>query len=100
MRRLKKQPPSFKSAEEEARFWESHDSAEFELEEVDEPVILSPLLQDRILKRWEKMRATEWLPLPKSQARRLKMLARRKKISWELMVYQWLEEKLRSESAR
>jgi hypothetical protein len=28
------------------------------------------------------------------------MLARRKKISWELMVYQWLEEKLRSESAR
>lgn len=90
-KRHKKQPPSFKSAEEEARFWEEHDSAEFEIEEVAEPVILSPSLRDRILKRWERMRATEWLPLPKSQARRLKILARRKKISWELLVYQWLE---------
>lgn len=97
MKRARKQPPTFKSAEEEAKFWEQHDTTEFELEEVSEQIVLSPRLKAKVLKRLQKSRTVEWLPLPETQTRRLKILARRKKIPWELLVYQWLEERLRSE---
>ena len=97
MKRTRKQPPTFESSEEEAEFWEQHDTTEFELGEVREPIVLSPRLKAKILRRWRKLKAVEWLPLPETQARRLKVLARRKKIPWELLVYQWLEERLRSE---
>lgn len=97
MKQQRKQAKDFKSPEEEAKFWEQYDSAEFELEEVRETVALSPRLKAKIIQRWQKRRSIEWLPLPENQARRLKALARRRGIPWELLVYQWLEERLRSE---
>ncbi len=100
MRQQRKFPKAFKSPEEEARFWEQHDSAEYDLEEVSEPVILSPQLKAKIVRRWQKKRNIEWLPLPEIQVRRLKVLARRKGIPWELLVYQWLEERLQSEGMK
>lgn len=100
MKRRSKRPPEFKTREEEAVFWERHDSADFDLEEVAEPIDLSPRLKAKIMHRWQKMRTVEWLPLPESQARRLKALARRKKVAWELLAYQWLEERLQFETTR
>ncbi|NUO79029.1 hypothetical protein HUU05_03055 [candidate division KSB1 bacterium] len=42
--------PVFKSLEEEANFWDTHDTTEYELEDLDEPLEIGGPLKARVEK--------------------------------------------------
>ena len=46
--------PHFKTLQEEADFWDTHDSMEYELEDTDEMVELADDQKAQIGARWEK----------------------------------------------
>ena len=46
--------PQFKTLQEEADFWDTHDSMEYELEDTEEMVELSNNQKSQIRERWEK----------------------------------------------
>lgn len=84
----------FKSAEEEAKFWETHSVADYidKLEEVDDPFILSPYLMRRIKERAKKklvsIRLAVW------EIEESKKIAKQKKIPYQKLLRHWIDEGL------
>lgn len=90
--------PVFKSIEEEARFWDTHDTTEYELEDMDEPLEVGGRLKASV----EKRRAERLAALLKLEPKRLRAtqrLARRKGVTSEVLIKTWIDEGLRRESS-
>ena len=100
--RLKKGPrklPKFRSKEEEARFFETHDMAPYwdELKDADNLIELAPDLARRIRERMKKrlmaIRLEEW------QITRAKEIARKKGVPYQTLMRQWIAQGIRQESS-
>ncbi len=92
----KKKLPDFKTAEDEANFWDTHSAADYwhELEPVDELFVLSPALAHKIRERAKKrlisIRLAQW-EIDKS-----KQIAKIRKIPYQTLLRQWIDEGLRA----
>jgi hypothetical protein len=92
----KKKLPVFKSAEAEAAFWGTHSVADYlnDLEPVDD-IFFSPSLvekiKDRAKKRLISLRLAAW-EIDKS-----KQIAKKKHISYQALMRQWIDHGLRAE---
>jgi predicted DNA binding CopG/RHH family protein len=86
---MMKSIPKFKSDEEAAEFWDTHDLTDYEdeLETVEDVVFdLKPL-------------KPVCLRLPEQQIARLKRIAATKGMGYQTMVRMWIMEKAREEDA-
>ena len=91
----KKRLPHFKSAEDEAKFWETHSAANYldQLKEVDDLFVLSPSLIHRIKNHAKKKLISLRLAVWEIQA--AKKIAKRKKIPYQTLLRQWIDEGLK-----
>ena len=81
--------PQFKTLQEEADFWDTHDSMEYELEDTDEMVELSNNQKSQIRKRWEKCkRAT--IQLNPEQLNAVEIIAKRKQVDYRELIHEWV----------
>lgn len=87
--------PRFKSQEEEADFWMRRDTADFwdALEEVEEPLEVAPALKAEIRARHERAKLIS-LRLYPSQIRRAKAVAGRKRMPYQLLLRQLIDQGL------
>lgn len=101
--KLKKGPrklPTFRSEQEEIRFFETHDMADYweQLDKVDEVIELAPALERRIRERMKKrlvaIRLEEW------QIARAKELAVKKRVPYQKLLREWISQGLRSETVK
>ena|SRR5438132_12605701 len=92
----RKKLPIFKSADEEAKFWDTHSLTDYlhELEEVDEVFVLSPALAKRIRERAKKrlvsIRLAEW------EIQKSKQVAKQRNMAYHALIRQWIDEGLRA----
>ncbi len=91
--------PGFKSLEEEARFWGTHDTTEYDLEDSDEPLEVGGALLARVEKRRAE-RLAALLRLEPKRLRATQRLARRKGVTSEVLIKTWIDEGLRREAVR
>lgn len=79
------------SDEEIARFWDTHDSADFwdQLEPVDEPIVFATSPKKSISIR-----------LPEAMTVKLKQIARQKGIGYQPLIRMWLLERLAEETKK
>ena len=81
--------PQFKTLQEEADFWDTHDSMEYELEYTDEMVELSDEQKAQIRERWEKRkRAT--IQLNPEQLNAVEIIAKRKQVDYRELIHEWV----------
>jgi len=80
--------PASDSIEELAKFWETHDLADFEeeLEEAEEPVFVRPT------------RTSLTIDLHPMEAQRLKRIARSRRVKEATIVRQWIIDRLQESS--
>ncbi len=83
--------PVFRTAEEEAAFWETHDTTDYALEEVTEPLALSPALSAQIVARW-KQRKNCTFRLTPTQAQMVRQIAQKKGVDPQRLVRQWVQQ--------
>ncbi len=97
---MKKTPailPRFKTEAEEARFWETHDIANYwsQLKPVDETFGVSPALaraiRERSRKRLLSLRLETW------QIESAKKIARRKRVPYQTLLREWIARGIRGE---
>jgi len=100
MNKIKKGPkklPEFNSPEEELRFFETHDMADYwdQLEKADTVIQLAPALAQRIRERMKKrmlaIRLEEW------QITSAKEIAKRKGIPYQQLMREWISRGIRLE---
>lgn len=93
---MAKKIPEFKSEEEEALFWDEHDTTEFieEFEPVE--VEIAPELKDKILSKRELKKAVT-LRLEPSQIEAIKKIAAKKGLPYQTLIRMWLTEKIDKE---
>lgn len=85
--------PSFQTLQEEAEFWDSHDSTEYELEETDEVVKLSEAQKAHIKARWEqRKRAT--IRLSSQQLEAIERIAQRKQVDYRTLIHEWINQSI------
>ncbi|MBM3242335.1 hypothetical protein FJZ31_39210 [Candidatus Poribacteria bacterium] len=85
--------PQFKTLQEEANFWDTHDSMEYELEDIDEMLELSDYQKEQIRERWKKRkRATIRLSLEQLNA--IEQIARRKQVDYRVLVREWINQQI------
>jgi len=84
-----KSVPHFKTLQEEADFWDTHDSMEHELEDTDEIVELSDDQKAKIRARWERRkRAT--IQLSPEQLHAVERIANRKQVDYRELIHEWV----------
>lgn len=94
----KKKLPHFKSAEDEAKFWEKHSLTDYlaELEEVADLFVLAPSLakgiRERAKKRLISIRLANW------EIEKSKQIAKRKHVPYQSLMREWIDDGLRKES--
>ena len=98
-RKALKPVPNFKSLEEEAHFWDTHDTTEYDLEDLDETIEVAGPLKDRIEKRRAE-RLAALLKLEPKYLRAAQRIARRKGATSDALIKTWIDEGLRRESVR
>ncbi len=98
-RKALKPVPNFKSLEEEALFWDTHDTTEYDLEDLNETIELAGPLRARIEKKHAE-RLAALLKLEPKQLRTTQRIARRKGVASETLIKTWIDEGLRREAAR
>lgn len=93
---MTKKIPEFRSEEEEARFWDEHDSIEF-IEEFDpiEIEVASELEEEILNKRVLKKPVT--LRLEPSQIDAVKKIAVKKGLPYQTLIRMWIVERIRTE---
>jgi len=79
----------FKNLQEEADFWDTHDSMEYELEDTDEMVELSDDQKVQIRKRWEK-RKRAMIRLSTEQLDAVEKIAERKQVDYRELIHEWI----------
>lgn len=89
--------PRFKSAAQEARFWETHDIADYwaQLRRVDETFVPAPALARRIRERPRKRLLS--LRLETRQIETAKKIARRKRVPYQTLLREWIARAIRAE---
>lgn len=97
-RKVLKPIPDFKSIEEEANFWDTHDTTEYAWEDLDEPFEVGGPLKASVEKRRAERLAT-LLKLAPKQLQETRKLARRKGVTSEVLIKTWIDEGLRRESS-
>ena len=92
-----KKLPRFKSREEFATFWDTHDLTDYldETEKVDQLFVLAPGLAKKIRERSEKKMVA--LRLAKWQLERARTLAKKNHIPYQSILRQWVERGLLAE---
>ncbi len=75
-------PEKFKSLEDAADFWDTHDATDYE--EFSKPVTVDVRLDD----------SQRYFELKRNIARKLSRLAKKEKISAEVLLNRWVEEYL------
>lgn len=98
-RKALKPVPDFKNLEEEANFWDTHDTTEYDLEDLRETIEIAGPLKARIEKRRAE-RLAAFLKLEPKQLRTTQRIARRKGVASETLIKTWIDEGLRREAAR
>jgi predicted DNA binding CopG/RHH family protein len=83
--------PSFKTLEEEARFWDTHDSTEYELEDTDETIELPEGQKAEIIARWKQYKNIT-IRLNRQQSEAIEKIARQKKIHYRSLIREWIEQ--------
>ncbi|MCI0696028.1 BrnA antitoxin family protein [candidate division KSB1 bacterium] len=91
--------PNFKSLEEEARFWDTHDTTEYAWEDLDEPIEIGGPLKASVEKRRAE-RLAALLKLEPKHLRATQRIARRKGVTSDALIKIWINEGLRREAAR
>jgi len=91
--------PNYKSLEEEAHFWDTHDTTEYDLEDLDETIEVAGPLKARIEKRRAE-RLAALLKLEPKQLRAAKKIAQRKGTTSEALLKTWIDEGLQRETMR
>ena len=81
--------PQFKTLQEEADFWDTHDSMEYELEDTDEMVELSDNQKAQIRERWAK-RKRAIIQLSLEQLNAVEQLAERKQVDYRELIHEWI----------
>jgi hypothetical protein len=97
-RKTLKPVPNFKSLEEEANFWDTHDTTEYALDDLDETIEVAGPLKARVEKRRAE-RLAALLKLEPEQLRATRKIAQRKGITSEILIKTWINDGLRRESA-
>lgn len=87
----KKVVPSFKTLDEEARFWDAHESTEYELEDTDETIKLPEAQKSEIIARWKQYKNIT-IRLNRQQIEAIEKLARQKKIHYRSLIRGWIEQ--------
>lgn len=85
---MKKKVPEFKNEDEERKFWETHDSAEFVDWKRAKKTVL-PNLKPSV--------KTISLRLPQSMLEELKLLANKRDVPYQSLLKVFLSEKIREE---
>ncbi len=98
-RKTLKPVPNFKSLEEEAHFWDTHDTTEYALEDLDETIEVAGPLKARVEKRRAE-RLAALLKLEPKHLRATQRIARRKGVTSDVLIKTWIDEGLRRETAR
>lgn len=93
---MTKKVPEFRTEEEEARFWDEHDSTEFieDLEQVE--IELAPELEEEILSKRE-LKKPITLRLEPSQIDAVKKIAVKKGLPYQTLIRLWISERIRKE---
>jgi hypothetical protein len=92
----KKKLPVFKSAAEEAAFWDTHSVADYlsALEPADELFVLSPVLANKVRERAKKrlisIRLATW------EIAQSKAVAKKRKMPYQALLREWIDEGLRN----
>lgn len=98
-RKVLKPIPDFKSIEEEANFWDTHDTTEYAWEDLNEPLEIGDPLKASVEKRRAE-RLAAFLQLEPKSLRATQRLARRKGVTSEVLIKAWIDEGLRREAVR
>ena len=93
---MAKKVPTFKSEEEEAFFWDEHDSTEFieDFEPIE--IELSKELEDEILSKKE-LKKPITLRLEPSQIDAVKKIAGKKGLPYQTLIRLWITEKINNQ---
>jgi len=92
----KKKLPIFKSEEEEARFWGTHNLEDYlhEFEPADEMFLLSPSLAHKIRERAKKrlisIRLAHW------EIEKSKQIAKQRKVPYQTLLREWIDAGLKA----
>jgi len=98
-RKALKPVPSFKNLEEEANFWDTHDTTEYALEDLDETIeVAGPLKASVEKRRAERLAAL--LKLEPKHLRATQRIARRKGTTSEALLKTWIDEGLQREAVQ
>ncbi|MGO0122229.1 CopG family antitoxin [Desulfothermobacter acidiphilus] len=95
---MTKELPRFESEEEEARFWDTHNSLNYIESEEQVEIELAPELARELARRSETRRVA--LRLRVSQIEAAKEIARRKDIPYQRLLRSWIAEAIRRELGR
>lgn len=98
-RKALKPIPDFKSLEEEANFWDTHDTTEYAWEDLDETIEAAGPLKASVEKRRAE-RLAVLLKLEPRQLRATRRIAQRKGMSSNALIKAWIDEGLRREVAQ
>lgn len=94
----KKRLPKFKSAEQEARFWETHSVTDYvdQMEDVTDLFTLAPELIQKIKERAQKkllaIRLANW------EIEKTKVIAKKRGMPYQTLMREWIDEGLRREA--
>jgi predicted DNA binding CopG/RHH family protein len=93
---MTKRIPEFKSEEEEALFWDTHDSTEYveNLETIE--ISISPELENKILTKRE-LKKPITLRLELNQIEAVKEIANKKGLPYQTLIRIWIVEGIRKE---
>lgn len=97
-RKALKPIPDFESLEEEANFWDTHDTTEYAWEDLDEPLEVGGPLKASVEKRRAE-RLAALLRLEPKRLRATQRLARRKGVTPEALIKAWIDEGLQRDAA-
>jgi len=91
--------PQFQTEKEEADFWAVHDTTEYNFENTNEQITLSPSLKAKLgARRRERLRKV--LELDEEKFKQAQMIAERKKIDQSSLFKQWIEEGIERETSQ
>jgi len=100
MKKKKKKLPYFKTAKEEANFWDTHDVTDYldQFDRVDDLFVLAPSLQKKIMDRAKKRLVS--IRLAKWEIENSKKIAKKKRVPYQTLMREWIDEGIRRESRR
>lgn len=91
--------PDFKNLDEEANFWDTHDTTEYAWEDLSETIEVAGQLKASVEKRRAE-RLAALLKLEPKHLRATQRIARRKGVTSDVLIKTWIDEGLRRESVR